>query len=51
MEVRQHEFPKGSSMPSPYMAYRALVRKKAPEAMDDCRDDSLVDAGHRVHPF
>jgi hypothetical protein len=42
MEVRQYEFPKASALPSPYMAYRALVRKKAPEAMDDSRRDAMT---------
>jgi hypothetical protein len=42
MEVRQCEFPRVSDMPSPYRAYHALVRKKAPEPMDDSRRDAMT---------
>jgi hypothetical protein len=42
MEVRQYEFPKIISLSSPYMAYHALVRKKAPEPMDDSRRDAMT---------
>jgi hypothetical protein len=42
MEVRKYEFPKVSDMLSPYTAYRELVRKKAPEPMDDSRRDAMT---------
>jgi hypothetical protein len=42
MEVRKYEFPKVSSMQSPYTAYRELVGKKVPEPMDDSRRDAMT---------
>ena len=42
MEVRKYEFPKVSSMQSPYAAYREIVRKKVPEPMDDSRRDAMT---------
>jgi hypothetical protein len=42
MEVRKYEFPKVNSMQSPYAAYHALVRKKAPEPMDESRYDAMT---------
>jgi hypothetical protein len=42
MEVRQYEFSKVSALASPYMAYRALVRKKISEPMGDSRCDAMT---------
>ena len=42
MEVRKYEFPKVSSMQSPYAAYHELVGKKVPEPMDDSRRDAMT---------
>jgi hypothetical protein len=42
MEIRRCEFPKVSSMPSPYSAYREVIKKKFSEPMDDSRLDAVT---------
>ncbi len=42
VEVRKREFPKVSTLPSPYAAYREMVRKRFPEKMDASRLDAAI---------
>ena len=42
VEVRQREFPRASTLASPYAAYREMVKKRFPEKMDASRLDAAI---------
>lgn len=42
VEVRKREFPKVGTQPSPYAAYRNMVKKHFPEKMDASRLDAAI---------
>ncbi|WP_165072857.1 relaxase/mobilization nuclease domain-containing protein [Desulfovibrio sp. ZJ200] len=42
VEVRKREFPRGGTLPSPYAAYREMVKKRFPEQMDASRLDAAI---------
>ena len=42
VEVRKRTFPKTGALPSPYAAYREMVKKRFPEKMDESRLDAAI---------
>lgn len=42
VEVRQREFPRVGTLPSPYAVYRSMVKKRFPEKMDETRLDAVI---------
>ena len=42
VEVRKRTFPKVGTLPSPYAAYREMVKKRFPEKMDESRLDAAI---------
>lgn len=42
VEVRKRKFPRVSALPSPYAAYREMVKKRFPEPMDASRLDAAI---------
>ncbi|WP_165067652.1 TraI/MobA(P) family conjugative relaxase [Desulfovibrio sp. ZJ200] len=42
VEVRKREFPRVGTLPSPYAAYREMVKKRFPETMDASRLDAAI---------
>lgn len=42
VEARKREFPKVSTLASPYTAYREMVKKRFPEKMDESRLDAAI---------
>ena len=42
VEVRTRTFPKVGTLPSPYAAYREMVKKRFPEKMDESRLDAAI---------
>lgn len=42
VEVRKRTFPRVGTLPSPYAAYRKMVKKRFPEKMDESRLDAAI---------
>ena len=42
VEVRKRTFPRVGTLPSPYAAYREMVKKRFPEKMDESRLDAAI---------
>lgn len=42
VEVRKRKFPRVGTLPSPYAAYREMVKKRFPEKMDESRLDAAI---------
>ncbi len=42
VEVRKRKFPRVGTLPSPYAAYREMVKKRFPEKMDKSRLDAAI---------